>query len=771
MGKLGAAELNYASDIDLMLVGDGNPRPVLEVARAGWRVDLDLRPEGRSGPLIRSLESYLAYWDRWAQTWEFQALLKARVVAGDADLGARWAEEAAGRVWSRPFGADELRQVRDMKGRAEAEVARRGLTNREVKAGRGGIRDIEFAVQLLQMVHGRADPALRAPGTVTALGALAAGGYVDPADAGVLVRSYQWLRTVEHRLQLTEGQPAHAVPQGPGARTRLARSLGYRDRAQQTAAAQFDAALRAHQANVRAIHERLFFRPLLEAFTSHRPAAARNGVATPRAATLEPAAIEDRLAAFGFSDAARTRSAVRELTAGFSRASRLWQQLLPLVLGWLSESPDPDLGLLGLRALADSPHARDQVISVVRESAEAARQLCLFLGTGAGFTRDLLRNPDLLRRPDVLRGHASDGGAWPVVGTVAAADLAARATRSVAWRDGRRQQQEGLQAFRRSEELTIAARDVLGGADVERTGHDLSDLAEATLAAAIEIVAPRAPLALIAMGRLGGRELSYASDLDVLLVQEGDPGPPSQPGSSAAEAQALLQLLNGETPAMRVYTLDTSLRPEGRQGPVVRSLESYATYYRRWAQTWERQALLRGRVVAGDADLGDRFAELARSFVWDRPVTDDDVRTIRRTKARIERERIPAGEDPQFHLKLGRGSLSDIEWTTQLLQLRHRVVAAGTLDGLDGLVAAGVLDPDDAATLAGAFRFCQHTRNRLTLVRGAPADALPGAGAHLTALARSLGTSATELREEYRRVTRRSRRVVERLFYGEPAHP
>ncbi len=766
MGKLGAEELNYASDIDVMLVGDADPRPVLAVARSGWRVDLDLRPEGRSGSLIRSLDSYLAYWDRWASTWEFQALLKARVAAGDKDLGARWAEAADARVWSRAFGADELREVRSMKRQAEADVARRGLTDRELKTGRGGIRDIEFAVQLLQMVHGRADPALRVTGTVGALCALAAGGYVERRDADALVESYRWLRTVEHRLQLAEGQPAHAVPSTLEARTRLARTLGFRDRASGSAAAQFDGELRFHQANVRAIHERLFFRPLLEAFT-----------AVPAPPALGPSAAEDRLAAFGFSDADRTRQAVRELTAGFTRSSQLWQQLLPLVLEWLSESPNPDLGLHGLRALADNRHARDQVIAVVRESAEAARQLCLFLGTGAGFARDLLRNPDLLRRPDFLTSsitpdsqrapHRNEGAPTGSEGGKSSSGIAERAGRSLAWRQGLRRQREGLQALRRSEELAIAARDVLGGADVGRTGRDLSELADAILRSAVDIVDPDAPLAVIAMGRLGGRELSYASDLDVMLVHDpGEDGSdPTSPAVSQTAAHTLLHLLNGETPAMRVYTLDTSLRPEGRQGPVVRSLESYATYYRRWAHTWERQALLRGRVVAGDEEVGRRYAELARAFVWDTALTEEDVRTIRRTKARIEAERIPPGEDPQFHLKLGRGSLSDVEWTVQLLQLQHRVVATGTLEALGGLQAAGAVSTADAAVLAGAFRFCQHTRNRLTLVRGSPADALPGAGSDLTALARSLGTSATDLREEYRRVTRRSRRVMERLFY------
>lgn len=764
MGKLGAEELNYASDIDVVLVGDADPRPALTIARAAWKVDLDLRPEGRSGPMIRSMASYCAYWDRWADTWEFQALLKARPSAGDGELGQRWASEAEARLWSRPFGAEELREVRDMKRRAEHEVARRGLSDRELKLGPGGIRDVEFAVQLLQMVHGRHDADLRVRATLPALDVLAAGGYVATSDADALAEAYRWLRIVEHRVQLSLGEQAHAVPRDAAAHTRLARVLGFRDTATRPAVAQFDQVLRGHRQTVRTLHERLFFRPLLEAFTSPPPSARGER------AGLGPAAVEDRLAAFGFSDAARTRQAVLELTRGFSRASRLWQQLLPLVLGWLSDAPDPDLGLLGLRAMAANPHARDQTTALVRESAESARQLCLLLGTGPNFTRDLLRNPDLLRAPGTPGLAAETPPLVPTGAPAARHELADRARRSLGWRSGTRQQQEGLQAFRRSEELRIAARDVLGDADVERTGRDLTALADAVLAVAVDLVDPQVALAVIAMGRLGGRELSYASDLDVLVVYDGaDPGSTdaSAPvaGAADAAAQALLALINGETPAMRVYTLDTSLRPEGRQGPVARSLDAYAAYYRRWAHTWERQALLRGRVVAGDAEVGRRFTALAEDFVWGRPFTADDVRDVRRTKARIELERIPAGEDPQFHLKLGRGSLSDIEWTVQLLQLRHGVVATGTLEALTALVAVGAIEPADATVLAEAYRFCQHTRNRLTLVRGAAADSLPTAGAHLTTLARSLDTTATGLREEYRRVTRRCRRVVERLFY------
>jgi glutamate-ammonia-ligase adenylyltransferase len=752
MGKLGGAELNYSSDVDVLLVGSGDGRPWLELARAAWRVDLDLRPEGRAGPLVRSLDSYRAYWERWAQTWEFQALLKARAVAGDPVLGAEFDQLAATQVWGRPFGADELGQIRRLKARAEEAVSRRLLTDRELKRGKGGIRDIEFAVQLLQLVHGRSDPALRAPSTLAALRALTEGGYVAGDDAASLEAAYRFLRTVEHRLQLQENEQVHTLPAGQPARERLARILGYRDRTTGTALAQFESDLRYQQATARAIHERLFFRPLLEAFTS-----------APIPAALSPEAVVDRLRAFGFTDADRTHQAVVELTRGFSRASQLMQRMLPVLLDWLSVSPSPDLGLLGLRTLSTEGHSRDQLTAVCRESPEAARQLCLLLGTGPRFARDLNH------RPDLLNAIAAD----EFLTTFSRQELDDRAQRSLAWRQGEGAFEAGLRLFNRAEALRIAARDVLDLADVDETGAALSDLAESLVASALRHVDPQLPFAVIGMGRLGGRELAYSSDLDLMFVYDNPDGLNEAEAAAAAEgyAVALVRVLGGETPAAGVYRVDTALRPEGRQGPQARSLNAYEVYYGRWAQVWERQALLRGRFIAGDAGLGGRFASVARRFVWDLPFGRDEVREIRRTKARMERERVPPSEDPNFHLKLGAGSLSDIEWTAQLLQLEHGIRDTGTLAALEALEQAGALEAADSATLTAAYRFCERTRNRLSLVRDIPGDSLPTTGPTLTALARSLGTTPSELRDEYRRVTRRARRVVDRVFYGGMSSP
>jgi glutamate-ammonia-ligase adenylyltransferase len=749
MGKLGGRELNYASDVDVVFVGDGEApaRRLIQIARSCFRVDTDLRPEGRDGPLVRSLESFEAYWDRWAQTWEFQALLKARPVGGLEDLGGRFLTAAHKRLWERPFTADDVRAVRTMKARAEGALARKGLRDREVKRGRGGIRDIEFAVQLMQLVHGRTDPELRSPTTLQALAELERGGYVASEDAEALERAYRFLRAVEHRLQLVDEQQVHAVPADASARTRLARVMGYRDTPNASALEQLDRSLRQHQATARSIHERLFFRPLLEA------------LAESESATLAPGDAATRLVAFGFTDPTRARQAVQELTRGLTRSSRLMRQLMPLLLEWLSESPDPDLGLLGLRRLSGGAQRATELATAFRDSPEAARRLCTVLGTSALLTQTLVHQPDFipaLGDPDAMAPRSLPA-------------LVDAATTALAWRGGRQERRAGLRRFKLREELRVAARDVLGleGDDAESvraSGRQLSALAEACVRAALDAVAPSLPFAVIAMGRFGGAELSYASDLDLLFAYDGET--PGDFAAAESAAETLLAFLGQSGPG-RIYATDLDLRPEGKQGPLARSLDGYRTYYERWGETWERQALVRARPIAGDVELGHRFMDVVDAHVWRRPFTEEHVREVRRMKARIERERLPAGDDATFHLKLGRGSLSDVEFTAQLLQLVHGVREPGTIAALEALATAGHLDRNDLAVMADAYRFCERTRNRWYLVKGAPGDALPTQPEQLSRLARSLDTTPAELRESYRRVTRRARQVVQRLFYGQ----
>ena len=787
MGKLGGGELNYSSDIDVMFVGEGDARSleraarrVLEIAGRCFRVDANLRPEGRNGPLVRTVDSYQSYWDRWAQPWEFQALLKAVPMAGSSELGERWWEAAQHTLWSRPVDAETLRSIRRMKERTEAEVAKKGLSQRELKRGPGGIRDIEFTAQLLQLVHGQLDDELRSPNTLTALRTLASSGYVDSADADAMTDAYRLLRTVEHRLQLVDEQQVHTLPDSAPAVEHLARVMGHTDTPEGTAGEQLLRLIIHTQATVRGIHQRVYFRPLLEAFASMTPGIASSDTDTDTEDTsLDSRAISVRLTAFGFTDALRTRAAVRDLTRGFSRSSRLMQQMLPLLLDWISTSPDPDLALLIVRNLLSGPQQMRQLVDVFRDSPAAAQSLCRLAGTSRLLGEILSHNPDLIARlPDpgalALRNHE---------------DLSDRAVAVLELRHDPVDQQSALHRWKQRNLLGIAARDVFGTADVRTVGHDLTALADACVHAALQTLRPRIPFAVFGLGRYGGGEMAYASDLDLMFVH-GTDGPGTEKEAHRIAA-GLMHIIRGATPSMRVFEVDADLRPEGRNGALSRTVEMFDAYWRSNADTWERQAMSRARFIAGDAELGntmrrslDRFV-LGGASIEDpsgRPgggsddrspfptsgLSEQERRDIRRMKARIETERIPLGEDPDFHLKLGRGSLSDIEFTAQLLQLEHGIIAPGTIEGLERLASLGAVEPTDAATLIEAFQFCERVRNRWFLVNSAPGDSLPTQPGPMLWLARSLDTTPSDLRSEYRRVTRRARAVVDRLFYGLP---
>jgi glutamate-ammonia-ligase adenylyltransferase len=764
MGKLGGNELNYASDVDVMFVhsGEGETAEAERAARAVLRVmseptsegivfrtDAALRPEGRAGALSRTLDAYVAYWEQWARPWELQAMIKARAVAGDRELGDAFVDRASPFVWPELLDPDAVREIRAMKARTEEMLRRQGLADRELKRGYGGIRDIEFAVQLLQLVHGRADPNVRSRTTLEALEQLASGGYVSVRDANQLDEAYVWLRTVEHRLQLVDEHQTHTIPSDPDARTHLARVLGFRDAPAVSALQAFDDTHRAQQSVVRTIHERLFFAPLLDTLA---------GVG----ALPETAAVE-RLTAFGFEDIDQTRNALNELATGLTRRSRVMQQLLPAILGWLSAGPDPDLGLLQLRRLSEGYTRSSTLARRFRETPVAAERACRILSSSR------VLGLALHRHPDVVDALADDRF---VHDERTRAELVEAAVGTLDWRSDEDERRAGLRRFKRREVLRIGTRDLVGNSRLASIGRELAHLGDACIEAVLQSMEPKLPFAVIGLGRLGGCELSYASDIDIVFVYDGS----SARDFDEAErlATRVVRAIGETTSEGATFRVDTRLRPEGNQGPLARSLDGFRSYYERYGQTWEFQALTRARPVAGSDDVARRFVELVTPFVYRDPMPEKWRREIRRTKARIERERIPPGEDPRFHLKLGRGSLSDIEFTVQLEQLaaggaNPELRAASTLAALDALVGSGRLGADDADRLRDAYELCERARNARYLLTGTPGDALPVSGDEAEKLARLLGYTEQpqlQLREDYRRVTRRARAVVERVFYG-----
>jgi len=817
MGKCGARELNYASDVDVIFVaepvtgavsngagngpgnrqGNGDETAALATASrlaAGligvcarstpegsiFPVDPNLRPEGRQGPLVRTLASHRAYYERWAKTWEFQALLKARPVAGDMALGQAYADTFAPLVWQAARREHFVEDTQAMRRRVERSLSAR-QAGRELKLGPGGLRDIEFAVQLLQLVHGRTDETLRVPATLPALAALAAGGYVGRADAEELAAAYRFLRRTEHLLQLYRLSRTHTLPEDPAVLRRLGRAMRSFDLPngpwyqlpatmnRADPAVEFDAMWRLHARQVRRLHEKLFYRPLLDAVARLPSDAAR----------LTPAEARARLEALGYVDPAGALRHIDALTTGVSRRASIQRTLLPVLLGWFADAAEPDAGLLAFRQVSEALGESPWYLRLLRDETKAAERMAHVLASSRYATGLLLR------APDAVAMFGDDTELAPRSLAALASEMRAAAQR---YDDDAEAAVSAIRSVRRRELLRISAADVLGVTEgLDATGEALTSVTRATVQTALAVAMRkvsdelRRPLptrfAVIAMGRFGGHECGYGSDADVLFVHDPIPGRPDQEASDAARSVAaeLRRLLALPVPDPALV-VDADLRPDGRQGPLVRTLAAYRAYYRGRSAPWEAQALLRAEAAAGDEELGSSFTRMIAEFRY--PVDGIDlaaVREIRRVKARVEAERIPRGADRALHVKLGPGGLSDVEWTIQLLQLQHAhaVPALRTTRTGEAMAAAvqdGLLPADDAVALMTAWQLAARIRNAVVLVRGRPSDTLPTRHGELTAVARLLGyppgDAAQALEQDYRRAARRARTVMEPLFYG-----
>jgi glutamate-ammonia-ligase adenylyltransferase len=781
MGKCGGHELNYVSDVDVVFVHepvDGHDdtkalRAATQLAShlirvcsdhtaegTIWPVDAALRPEGKAGPLVRTLASHRGYYERWAKTWEFQALLKARPVAGDLELGADYVEMVSPMVWSAAERDGFVEDTRAMRRRVLEHIPS-GEAERQLKLGSGGLRDVEFAVQLLQLVHGRADESIRSPTTLSALAALTRGGYVGREDGDALSQAYAFLRTLEHRIQLHRLRRTHVVPADEESLRRLGRSMGFI----KDPVTGLDRQWQHHRREVRRLHEKLFYRPLLVAVAQlHGPEV-----------RLTPEAAIRRMGALGFADPEAALRHLEALTAGVTRTANIQRTLMPAMLGWFAEAPDPDAGLFGFRRISESLGRTPWYLKTLRDEGEVAQRLARLLATSRYATTLLETEPQGVR---MLGEDLSPRGAETLT-----EEMVASARR----KDDPEQAVRSIRAVRRRELLRIAAGDLLGLIDVADVGAGLSRLTDATLEATLEVAddatrrardldEPPTRMAIVAMGRYGGFELSFGSDADVLFVHDPLPGVDQHEAASYAQAVAnelrRLLALPGTDPPLEV---DADLRPEGKQGPLVRSLDSYAAYYAKWSKVWEAQALLRADAVVGDPDLRRRFEELIDPLRFpEQGLGEDDIVEVRRIKARIDEERLPRGADPQTHLKLGRGGLADIEWTVQLLQMQHagkvaELRTSRTLEALEAAREAGLLSRDDADVLIHGWRSVSRVRNAITLVRGKPADQLPSGARERAAVAAILGYAPGETERmvnDYRRRMRLSSAVVERVFWG-----
>ena len=777
LGKTGARELNYVSDVDVLFVAepalDAHGMPVCEAARAItiagrlasalsrtcsahttagtiWPIDAALRPEGKAGPLVRTLASHRAYYEKWAKNWEFQAMLKARPMAGDLALAQDFVDLVWPLVWQ--VADDDLfvSETQAMRRRVISLLPAKESDN-EIKLGAGGLRDVEFSVQLLQLVHGRADERLRLRGTFEALDALVAHGYVGRSDGFDLATAYRLQRVLEHRIQLYKLRRTHLMPSDELNQRWLARSIGLPE------PKELMHLWRSSTRRVLVLHQRLFYSPLLEAVARIPSGAVR----------LSSQEAETRLRALGYGDPRAALRHIEALSTGMSRRAEIQRQLLPAMLGWLTAGPNPDHGLLAFRQVSEALGDTHWYLRALRDGDATAEHFAKILASSRYAVDLLLRNPQsaawlsdpdglaLRSREEITAEMLSASGRYP------SPDAAIGAVRAV----------------RRGELLRLAMADLLGTLDISALGKALADLASATIEAAIEVagrgIDPRPRIAVIALGRWGGQEMSYSSDADAIFVVADSDDP-----ETTRRATQLISRLRGllaKPGADPALDIDVDLRPEGKGGPIVRSLGSYRAYYERWSSTWESQALLRASYGAGDAELAGELLERIDALRYPAEgLSRSALNEIRKLKARMEAERMPRGSDPKRHTKLGPGGLSDVEWVVQLLQLQHAGAHPGlrqttTLGALDATLAAGLIAGDDAAALAQAWLLASRIRNATMLLRGRASDSIPTDPRERAAVAQIIGYGKGEsslMVEDYRRHARLARGVMDRIFWG-----
>ena len=782
MGKCGARELNYISDVDVIFVAESGSSD-LETTRALdvatklatrmmraldatasepglWQVDPNLRPEGKSGALVRTLESHRAYYERWAESWEFQALLKARPIAGDTALGQAYFDAMSPFVWQSAGRENFVESAQRMRERVTTNIAKDEL-DWQIKLGPGGLRDVEFTVQLLQLVHGRTDETVRTQDTLSSLRALAAAGYIGRQEAETFSAHYRFLRLLEHRIQLTQLRRTHLMPKEEAKQRVLARSVGVGSSAE----ALVDR-WQAVKLDVRTLHQKLFYRPLLSAVAK----LPEGGL------ELTSDQAQDRLRAIGFADPKGALSQISALSGGLSRRAAIQKQLLPVLIQWFADGTDPDSALLAFRRLSEDLGESHWYLRMLRDSSGAAQRMTVAL-SNSKLVQDLLE-----KVPEGAAWFEDAAALQPLEHSELSNEFAALAERH----DSKDAVAAAIRSIRRRETLRLALGAILGDLTIEQIYAGLTDLSEAYLGGMLKVIydfdegqiADRPivevlDFCIVAMGRFGGAEVGFGSDADVMYVYEKTDLVNGEYAQRVAE-RVIAELKRLTQDPILEFELDIDLRPEGKNGAVVRSLESYAAYYERWVDHWEAQALTRARVIAGSDGLAAKFTELINVYRYPKRMTAEALGEIRRIKARVETERLPMGADPRRHLKLGRGSLSDVEWLVQVYQMRFgdahpSIRSPRTLVALEACVAEGILEAHDARVLEEAWTLASRARSALMLWANKRSDVLPTDRRQLEGMARILEYprgSATQLEEDYLGFTRRARSVFERLFYS-----
>lgn len=816
MGKFGGNELNFSSDIDIIYFyesdkgetsginnGSGAVRGVVslhtffnklgeliskaisQVTEDGFvfRVDVGLRPEGKSGDMAVSLRSAEVYYESWGQSWERTAMLKGRPVAGSIELGEKLLRSLQPFIYRKYLDYNLIEDMKTMKQKIDASLTRSMEGESNLKLGRGGIREIEFFIQALQLVYAGKNPRLRERNSLKALTSLLGARLISEDDHQRLSEAYRFLRTVEHRIQVVQERQTHNLPAKEEEMLALSRRCGF---LRQDGLVRFRDVLEKHRSTVSAIYGNLFYSE------DRQQQEVRPEVLYLLDNNADEDMVKDILAERRFEDVDRAYENLLSLRHGpvkgnlTERSRRILERISPLLVQELLDSPDPDMALSNLERFLTVTGARSSYYALLAENRETLRLLVSLFGMSAFLSKILISHPELL---DSMVASSS------AVAAKTRSTMEDELFRLLDQTDYVEEQLDVLRRYRHEEFLRIGLNDIHGRSGQGETTNQLTVLGEACLSAAHRLAVqelkrfgrPRctlpgvdeASLAVIAMGKMGGGDLNYHSDLDIIFVYDHQGYTDGEKQISNHEyfaklAQKMISILTMQTREGYVYKIDTRLRPSGNAGPLVTSLDSFLEYHRKEAQIWERQALTKARVVLGNDLLATQLHEVIRQTVYGSSIDDDGRSEINRLRMRMEHELARETED-SYNIKTGRGGMVDVEFIAQYLQLRHgcsypELRTTSTVVALKEIRTLGLLSGDDAETLLTGYKFLRKLENRLRIIHDYSVNDLGGPKNYLDKLARRMGydpklrSPGTAMITEYGQVTGKIRDCYDRGF-------
>jgi glutamate-ammonia-ligase adenylyltransferase len=768
MGKLGGRELNLSSDIDLVYYYRGikDPSPFFKLAERItkslsavtedgflYRVDLGLRPGGSKSPIALSVDGALEHYFYWGDTWERAALIKTRAVAGDRALGEEFCREVEPFVYKRYLDFSSVEDLKDMKTKLD-----RLHKKRDVKLGKGGIREIEFFVQALQLVNGGAVSSLRVQNTLSALERLYSHGIIEREVYASLSSAYLFLRRLEHNIQLVDELQTHRLPQDPESLARISKMMGYGSRDD------LEHALSLHTSMVSRIYDRLFYEPSKIIEEESKEFWELADFLTEGHIDEEQAI--QTLSRLGFKNPETAIELIDVLLdpkrGGLTHKARsAAKKVIPAFLSKVIRSSNPDALLGNLVRFVTGIGWRTSIYSILAENPDIMELLAKLFSASGYLSNFLITHPeylDVITLKSLRREHSSKE------------EMIAELEESLGAEPDYEKKLNAIRRFKHVETIKLCLRDLNKEVDPFYVGEHLTRLADAILEVGLRVAGEgmgmpeeeRARMLLLGLGKLGGREMGYNSDLDLVFIYEkGDHARFSKLG------QRLISVLSLNTFEGYAYKIDTRLRPSGRSGALVSSFESYKNYHERGAMLWERQALIKARPAAGNMELGREVMKTIEHFVYEEPLAEGFHREINHMRARMEKE-LARETAKKFNLKTGRGGLVDIEFVVQMLQLKHgrehhAVRVQNTLLALERLQEQGLLDRESYVILKDALYFLKTIENMLRLLHDRATNELYEDD--FQNLSREMGIDdGRALREIYEEKTAHVRAVYEKYF-------